>query len=310
MNDKQLYNDLNTYLRKRFGTKVYKIALNAKVTCPNRDGTLGTRGCIFCSSGGSGDFAGPREKSITEQIEYGREILRTKLEGQFESTKFIAYFQSFTNTYAPLEYLRSIFTEAINNPYICALSIATRPDCIGDEVLELLKELNGIKPVWVELGLQTVHEKTVEFIRRGYGSDTYEGCIKRLNEAGLETIVHVILGLPFETPEMMLETVNYVTHTGHIQGIKLQLLHVLADTDLGRMFMEYGNDAPDKLGLNIRTAEEYIDLLAEIIQRLPEDVVVHRITGDAPHDRLLYPMWSANKRIVLNGLRKKLGKKE
>lgn len=305
MENTQLYNDLNTYLKKRFGTKVYKIALNAKVTCPNRDGTLGTGGCIFCS-GGSGDFAGPREKSITEQIEYGKEMLKGKLERQFETTKFIAYFQSFTNTYAPIEYLEEIFREAVMNPCICALSIATRPDCISDEVLNLLKELNEIKPVWIELGLQTIHEKTAEFIRRGYALETYEKCLERLNAAGIETIVHVILGLPFEDKKMMVDTVDYVTHKGHIQGIKLQLLHVLSDTDLGRMFLEYGEDAPERLGLGIRTPEEYIELLAQIIRRLPEDTVVHRITGDAAHEKLLYPMWSANKRIVLNGLRKKL----
>lgn len=306
MNNNELYNDLGSYLKKRFGAKVYKIALSAKVSCPNRDGTCGTRGCIFCSKGGSGDFAAPAEMSITDQLEYGREKLKNKLAGQYEQTKFIAYFQSFTNTYAPVDYLREIFYEAINNPSVCVLSIATRPDCISDEVLKLLVELNKIKPVWIELGLQTIHEKSAEYIRRGYKLSVYEDCVRRLNAAGLEIIVHLILGLPGETEAMMLESAEYVAKTGHIQGIKLQLLHIMSDTDLGEEFISYGEDAVEKMQLHITTPEVYIALLAKIIKNMPEQIVIHRITGDAPHDKLLFPMWSGNKRIVLNGIRKKL----
>ncbi len=306
MAEKQLYNDLNTYLRRRFGCKVYKIALSAAVTCPNRDGTLGSRGCIFCSRGGSGDFAAPVDMPISEQIEFGKRQLKKKLEGQFESTRFIAYFQSYTNTYASVEYLRKIFTEAIENPCICALSVATRPDCISDETLEMLKELNRVKPVWIELGLQTIHPESVRYIRRGYENGIYEECVRRLNEAGLEVIVHLILGLPGEDEKMMNETVDYVCRTGKINGIKLQLLHIMSDTDMGDEFINYGDDAPDKMRLCIRTPETYIDILANIINRLDKSIVVHRITGDAPHEKLLYPKWSANKRIILNGLRRKL----
>ena len=221
------YYSFNRYLRERFGCKVYKISINGGFTCPNRDGTLGTRGCIFCSAGGSGDFAESPELSITQQIEKGKERVTHKI----RSGKYIAYFQAFTNTYAPVEALRKKFTQATNHPDIVMLSVATRPDCLPEEVIELLKELNDIKPVCVELGLQTIHEKSAEYIRRGYKLECYDNAVRRLKAAGLEVVCHIILGLPGETKSDMLESVDYACKSG-IDGIKLQLLHVLKGTDL------------------------------------------------------------------------------
>lgn len=315
----QRYNDLNSYLRSRFGCKVYKIALSGGMTCPNRDGTKGSRGCIFCSEGGSGDFAEPACLPVSERISRAKERLRGKLGHTFESTRFIAYFQSYTNTYAPVQYLRELFGEAIADESVCALSVGTRPDCLPDDVIGLLAELNRTKPVWIELGLQTMHESTAEFIRRGYRLSVFEDAVKRLAAAGLEVIVHVILGLPGETREDMLATVKYVGDSsrscpGGIRGIKLQLLHVLAGTDLGDMYLnsEVGAgrefDRPERTGGKLAIAEsgEYIDILVNALEILPPEIVIHRLTGDAPHEKLLFPMWSANKRITLNGVVREL----
>lgn len=221
------YYSLNNYLRDTFGEKVYKLSLNAGFTCPNRDGTIDTRGCIFCSKGGSGDFAESASLSITEQIESGKK----RVERKIKSGKYIAYFQAFTNTYAPLDILREKFYEAINHKDIVALSIATRPDCLGEDVLKLLVELNSIKPVFVELGLQTIHEESAKYIRRGYNLDVYDKAVENLKKTGVNIVVHIILGLPNETKADMLESVKYVCDSG-IDGIKLQLLHVLKNTDL------------------------------------------------------------------------------
>ncbi len=338
MGETKRYNDLNTYLRNRFGRKVYKLALSSSSGCPNRDGTCGTGGCIFCSEGGSGDFAAPVSMKVADQLSWAKERLRTKLAKEYDTAGFIAYFQSYTSTYAPIERLRSMFFEAINDPSVCVLSIATRPDCLGEEVTELLTELNKIKPVWVELGLQTVHEDSAEYIRRGYRLGVFEAAVNKLSAAGIEVIVHVILGLPGETPAQMLETVRFVSELD-IQGIKLQLLHVLKGTELGKQF-ECGEVYAKVKGhaegemnttaeghvegemnttaeghveeefvcsekgrrLYITTVDEYIEILAKAVCLLPQNTVIHRLTGDAPHDKLLFPKWSANKRLSLNGI--------
>lgn len=257
------------------------------MTCPNRDGNLDTRGCIFCSRGGSGDFAGNAALSVHEQLLEGRSRLSQKT----NCRRFIAYFQAYTNTYAPVSYLEQIFTEAIREPDVAVLSIATRPDCISPEILELLVSLNRIKPVWIELGLQTIHQRTARFIRRGFSLECYEACAKQLEQAGLTVISHVILGLPGETREDMLATVDYLGHSG-IQGIKLQLLHVLKDTDLAVLY--------EKDPFPLFSLEEYCSLIVDCIERLPENMVIHRITGDGPRKLLIAPLWSADKKRVLN----------
>ena len=283
------YYSFDSMLKERFSQKVYKVALNGGMTCPNRDGTLGSRGCIFCSAGGSGDFAGNKEDPISVQIETQAQRLREKR----NASSFIAYFQAYTNTYAPVSYLREIYTEAIDHPDIAALSIGTRPDCLGKEVLDLLEELNHKKPVWVELGLQTIHEKTAAYIRRGYPLSCFAAAVKELRKRNLDVIVHTILGLPGESREDILETISYLNHMD-IQGIKLQLLHVLKGTDL----------AEDYLAGKFRvyTMEEYIDLVIDCLEHLSPEIVVHRLTGDGPKELLLAPLWSSAKKTVLNTL--------
>lgn len=291
------YYSLNRYLKDTFGEKVYKIAIDGGFTCPNRDGTLDTRGCIFCSGTGSGEFAGNRRDSVTSQIERGKE----RLKGKIKDGKYIAYFQAFTNTYAPVPRLREVFEEAIRHPDIVALSIATRPDCLPEEVVLLLQELNQKKPVWVELGLQTIHEKTAEYIRRGYGLLVYDAAVKKLKKAGMQVVVHVILGLPGESEEDMKATVSYVGKSG-ADGIKLQLLHVIKGTDLEKDY---------RMG-RFRTLEmeEYARLVADCIALLPEDMVIHRITGDGDKRTLIAPEWSGDKKRVLNALNDAIRKKD
>ena len=285
--DEKRYHSLNYHLRKTYGEKLYKISLDGGMTCPNRDGTLGTRGCIFCSKGGSGDFAASKTLSITEQIETGKQQAARKYTGN----SYIAYFQAYTNTYAPAAYLRQIFTEAIQNPNIRILSIATRPDCLSPDVISLLKELAAIKPIWVELGLQTIHEDTARFIRRGYDLPVFERAIHDLRNAGITVIVHTILGLPGESRKQMLQTVNYL-NTQDIQGIKFQLLHILKDTDLADYYERHPFPLPDM--------EAYFSILAEQLTHLRPDIVVHRLTGDGPKQLLIAPLWTGNKRQVLN----------
>ena len=285
--DEKRYHSLNYHLRKTYGEKLYKISLDGGMTCPNRDGTLGTRGCIFCSKGGSGDFAASKTLSITEQIETGKQQAARKYTGN----SYIAYFQAYTNTYAPAAYLRQIFTEAIQNPNIRILSIATRPDCLGPDVISLLKELAAIKPIWVELGLQTIHEDTARFIRRGYDLPVFERAIHDLRNAGITVIVHTILGLPGESRKQMLQTVNYL-NTQDIQGIKFQLLHILNDTDLA--------DYYERHPFPLLDMEAYFSILAEQLTHLRPDIVVHRLTGDGPKQLLIAPLWTGNKRQVLN----------
>ncbi|HJC10361.1 MAG TPA: TIGR01212 family radical SAM protein [Candidatus Blautia merdigallinarum] len=286
------YHSFDYMLKERFSCKIYKTALNGGMTCPNRDGTLGERGCIFCSQGGSGDFAGDRRDSITEQINKQAEKLARKR----NASAFIAYFQAYTNTYAPVEYLRKIYTEAINHPQVAAVSIGTRPDCLGPDVLALLAELNQIKPVWIELGLQTIHERTAAYIRRGYPLSCFEEAVKALRQRDLEVIVHTILGLPGESRRDILETMEYLNHQD-IQGIKLQLLHILKGTDLARDYLE-GK-------FSVYTMEEYLDILIDCLEHLSPDIVIHRLTGDGPKDLLIAPLWSSRKRTVLNTLHHK-----
>ncbi len=285
------YHSLDYELKKVYGSKLYKLSLNGGMSCPNRDGTLGTRGCIFCSEGGSGDFAASFCSSAAKQLEEAKVHVLNKLSGKSD-LRFIAYFQAYTNTYAPVSYLRQIFMEVMEQPEVAILSIATRPDCLGPEVLDLLAELNRIKPVWVELGLQTMHEKSAEFIRRGFSLNVFEGAVDRLHELGITTIVHTILGLPKETKHDMLKTMEYIGKQP-VQGIKLQLLHVLRGTDLGMLYEE-GQFT------EVLSFEAYIDLVISCLELLPEELVIHRITGDGPKKLLLAPLWSADKKRVLN----------
>lgn len=284
---------VDQYLKEQFGEKVYRISLNGGMTCPNRDGTKGSRGCIFCSRGGSGDFAGDAAASVTSQIEAGR----ARLAGKTRCRKFIAYFQGYTNTYAPVSYLRSLFTEAISHPDIVLLSIATRPDCLSEEILDLLTELNQQKPVWVEFGLQTIHERTAGFIRREFSLECYETGVSLLQKRGIPVISHLILGLPGESREDILQTIDYTAHSP-VQGVKLQLLHILRETDLA--------DYYEKSPFPVPELEEYCDLVADCLERLPSHMVIHRITGDGPRKLLIAPLWSTDKKRVLNTIQKKL----
>ena len=286
------YTTLNSYLKEKFGCKVYKISLDCGFTCPNRDGTLGYGGCIFCSEGGSGDFAESRTLGVTEQIESGKEKVKNKI----KSGKYIAYFQAFTNTYADVNTLEKIFSEAINHPDIVALSIATRPDCLEQKKVELLSRLNKIKPIFVELGLQTVNEKTAKYIRRGYTLDVYDDTVERVHEQGINVVTHIIIGLPYETKEDMLSSVKYVCNV--TDGIKLQLLHILKGTDLAKDYFEHK--------FEVLSLEEYTDIIAECVKIIPENVVIHRLTGDGAKKDLIAPLWSADKKKVLNTINKKL----
>lgn len=285
---KPYYYSLNEYLKEQYGHKIYKLALNGGMTCPNRDGLIDFRGCIFCSAGGSGDFA-----TGLCDFDKAKELIKDKYSGN----DFIAYFQSFTNTYAPVSYLEQLYMPIIKRDDVRILSIATRPDCLSDECIELLDKLNKIKPVWIELGLQTIHERTARYIRRGYSLDVFENAVSCLNKIGIRPIVHMIIGLPGESRDEILQTAAYLSHM-NISGIKLQLLHVLKNTDLAT---DYNNGCFKVLEL-----EEYISIVADILQILPADMVIHRITGDGPKNLLIAPLWSANKKNVLNSLNRYL----
>ncbi len=284
---------LNEHLRKKFGCKVYKIALNGGFTCPNRDGKIDTRGCIFCSAGGSGEFAENAALSVTEQIERGKE----RVAGKIRDGKYIAYFQAYTGTYGPLEKLKALFTEAIEHPDVAALSVATRPDCLPPDVLKLLFDLNKIKPVWIELGLQTISKETAEYIRRGYELEVYDRAVGMLKSGGIEVITHLIIGLPGETREDILRSVKYVCDSG-ADGIKLQLLHVLKGTDLEKEYRE-GK-------FEVLSEDEYIEILRECVSIIPPKVVVHRLTGDGDKKLLVAPLWSGNKKHVWNRIQKEV----
>jgi len=297
------YYSLNQYLRETFGRKVCKLALSGGFSCPNRDGTCGTRGCSFCG-GGSGDFAEPvllpsgeMPEVTADEAEYREAVFaaieraKRRVAAKDRGGAYIAYFQSFTNTYGPIEKLRKLFTAALLHPEVAALSIGTRPDCLPSETVELLKELNRKKPVWVELGLQTIHEKTALRIRRGYPLPVFDEAMRRLNAAGIYTVVHMILGLPGETPEETVETARYIGRSG-VRGIKLQLLHVLRGTDL---FREYEKGLFSTLSM-----EEYISLLYRCVEALPPEICIHRLTGDGAKKDLAAPLWSGDKKRVLN----------
>ena len=321
MYDKKMWNDkryhsLDYYLKNTYGTKMYKLALNAGMTCPNRDGKLGTTGCIFCSQGGSGEFAASKYLSIPEQIEEAKLLINTKVkrsikvgddsynvsddgltpeDAKLNNVKYIAYFQAYTNTYAPINYLRKVFYEAIKSSDVEIISIATRPDCLGPDVLDLIAEINRIKPVWIELGLQTMHEKTAKVIKRGYKLNVFENAVNDLNKIGVNIIVHLILGLPGETEQDMLDTINYIAKQ-HIHGVKLQLLHILKNTALVNLMPS----------MHILTMEEYTDLVIKCIERLPQEIVIHRLTGDGPKGTLLAPLWSKDKLTVMNTINHKM----
>lgn len=290
------YYSLDAYFKNTYGEKYYKIALDGGFTCPNRDGSAGSGGCIFCSAGGSGDFAVSVEPdSIKTQLEAGLKLFGDKKTG----IHFISYFQAYTGTYAPIAYLRDIYTAALKQPEIGGISIATRPDCLPDEVLALLTELKAAYPhkfIWIELGLQTIHEKTAAFCNRGYALPVFEEALKKLAELAIPTIVHVILGLPGETPKMMYETCSYLNHTPAF-GIKLQLLHVLKGTALGEAYLSGALS-----DLEVLSQEKYTDILIHCLEILRPDMVIHRLTGDGPKNITIAPLWSLNKKNVLNTL--------
>lgn len=289
------YYSLDAYCKNTFEHKCYKIAIDAGMTCPNRDGTLDSRGCIFCSAGGSGDFAS-RGTSVAEQLELGKKLFGNKKTGNH----YIAYFQAYTNTYAPLTYLQKIYTQALSHPEVCGISIATRPDCLGKDVLQLLCALQTQYPdkfLWVELGLQTIHEETATYIRRGYPLSCFEDATAALNKYHIPWIAHVILGLPGETPPHMYDTIQYLNCQKPF-GIKLQLLHVLSGTDLAKDYV--------KGAFEVLTKETYLDILIHCIELLSPEIVIHRVTGDGPKNILIAPVWSLNKRDVLNSLHQEM----
>lgn len=306
--DNKPYYSLNQYYREQFGGKVYKLSLNGGMTCPNRDGTIDSRGCIFCSAGGSGDFAGTAMvysdilhrniPDIPAQLSYAKSRVRAKINPD-KFAGYIAYFQAYTNTYAEVPYLEQLFLQVLEHDDILGLSVGTRPDCLEPEKVSLLASLNRCKPVYVELGLQTIHEKSALFIRRGYPLSVFEDALLRLKAAVLPVIVHVILGLPGETHADMLSTCRYLAKLG-VDGIKLQLLHVLKGTDLADIYTNRKCDDD----FHIMTLGEYAALVVSIIEQLPTDMVIHRITGDGPKPLLLAPTWSADKKKVLNTIMK------
>ncbi|MBQ3571555.1 MAG: TIGR01212 family radical SAM protein [Clostridia bacterium] len=285
------------YLINTFGKKVYKISLSAGFSCPNRDGKISTRGCIFCSEGGSGDFS----CNILQGIDDAIENAKLKVKNKTNEDSFIAYFQSFSNTYAPLDKLKEIYTPIMKRKDIVALAIATRPDCLQDEIIDFLCELNKIKPIIIELGLQTIHESTAELINRGYSLPVFEEAILKLKKANLHTVVHLIIGLPGENQEMIFQTADYIAKS-NVDGIKLHLLHVLKNTKLEQMYQEGQFKTLEK--------QEYIEIIANIIERMPQKMVIHRLTGDAPKKLLVSPQWSANKKDVLNSITKYFNEKD
>lgn len=287
-------NLLNGYLKRKYGKKIYKISLNGGMSCPNRDGKIGYGGCIFCSKGGSGDFAASSNLSITEQIKASKKLIEGKLPKE-ERCGFIAYFQAYTNTYGPIDYLEKIYMEAIADEDVVALSIGTRPDCLEPEVLQLLKKINDIKPVMVELGLQTSDEESAVNIRRGYPNYIFDEAVIKLSDLGIEVIVHLIIGLPGEDKDTFLKTIDYINRLP-VSGVKLQLLHILEDTELAKWYNE-GR-------VSSLTMEEYTDILMSAIKRLRKDIVIHRMTGDGPKKLLISPLWSGDKKMVLNTINK------
>ncbi|MBN1053796.1 TIGR01212 family radical SAM protein [Clostridium botulinum] len=287
------YHSLNYFLREKFGEKVFKISLDGGFSCPNRDGKVSKGGCVFCSARGSGDYAGSRNFSITGQFNN----IKTMMANKWKSGKYIAYFQAYTNTYAPVDELRQKYEEAINQEGVVALSIATRPDCLEDDVLDLIEELSKKLYVWVELGLQTINDDVAKKINRGYDLKVFDDAMTRLKERNIDVVVHSILGLPGESQDDMLKTIDYIAHSG-AQGIKLHLLHLMKDTKMVELY-ENGE-------LQFLSQEDYIKLICRAVSMLPKEMVVHRLTGDAPRDLLIGPMWSLKKWEVLNAIDKTL----
>lgn len=286
-NNSSRFYSLNQYCKDLFGEKVYRLSLNGGMTCPNRDGTLSTEGCYYCSEGGSGDFAASCNKSISLQLQEAKERISKKT----SCNKFIAYFQAYTNTYAPLDHLRKIFYEAISSTEVVALSIGTRSDCLPDDVLDLLEELNNIKPVWIELGLQSIHNKTLTAMNTHTTVQQFDTAVQKLTERGISVIAHLILGLPNETKEMMMESIKHVAHLP-VSGVKLQLLHILKNTPLAKEYL-YNP-------FSLFDLDEYCDFIVDCLENLPTEMVIHRMTGDGPRNLLIAPLWSTDKKRVLN----------
>ncbi len=278
-------NMLSDYLKNKYGEKYYRLSLNGGMTCPNRDGTCGVRGCLFCGEKGAGEFTPDISLTLNEQIESAKELVADKV----KSDKYIAYFQAYSNTYAPVSYLRKLYFDVVNRDDISILSIATRPDCINEEVVDLLEVLNKIKPVWVELGLQSSNENTAKLIRRGYTNEVYLNAVNKLTQAGIEVITHIILGLPFESKADMIESARFAGKVS--SGVKFHMLYVSSDTDLAEFYKH------EKF--NVLDIDEYIDILCECIRVLPSEVVIHRLTGDPEKSKLIAPLWSSNKKKVL-----------
>lgn len=291
------YNTLNDELKKEFGEKVIKLSLDGGFTCPNRDGTLGNRGCIFCSEEGSGEFAGSRFVSIREQIEQQKNLLSNK----WNANKYIAYFQNFTNTYDSIDRLKTLYYETLDVEGIVGIAIATRPDCLQDEVLDLLSELSEKTFLWVELGLQTIHKRSEVFIRRAYSLNIYEEALEKLKKRNIRTVTHLIFGLPHETKEDMLSSVKYIANT-NIWGVKFHLLYIQTQTDL----YEYYTKNP----FPIMSKDDYISLIVDSLELLPKDMVVHRVTGDGKKELLYEPKWSLDKLKVLSGIDMEIKKRE
>ncbi|MFA6940764.1 MAG: TIGR01212 family radical SAM protein [Clostridiaceae bacterium] len=291
-NEKRFYS-LNQFLREKFGDKVCKISIDGGFSCPNRDGNIGSTGCIYCSERGSGDFAGSRNLAIDQQFEQVKKVMNNK----WKSGKYIAYFQAYTNTYAPVNILREKYYQAIEKEGVVALSVATRPDSISEEALDLLEEINKKTYTFIELGLQTSNEETAKLINRGYPLSVFEDALKRIRKRNIDVVVHIIFGLPGENKGNMLDTVKYLS-SQDIQGIKFHLLHLLKNTPLVDLY--------NKGGFRFLTEEEYIDILTDSIGLLPENIVIHRLTGDAPRELLIGPMWSLKKWEILNSIDKTL----
>ena len=286
--DGKRYRSLNYFLREKFGGKVFKISLDAGFTCPNRDGKVSTGGCVFCSQRGSGDFAGTARDLVEQFYEVKRMMNR-----KWKAGRYIAYFQAYTNTYADVDTLREKYYSILDLEDVVGIAIATRPDCLPGDVLELLEEINSRTYLWVELGLQTIHEATAKLINRGYGLDTYITSVKELKKRGIEVVTHTILGLPGESRQDMLKTVDFIANTG-TQGIKLHLLHLLKDTRLVEMY-EMGE-------FRLMTMDEYTETIVDCLEKIPESMVIHRITGDGPRDTLIGPKWSLKKFEVINAI--------
>ncbi|MGL5256613.1 MAG: TIGR01212 family radical SAM protein [Proteocatella sp.] len=297
MTNGDLYFSLNSYLKKKFGCKIVKLSIDGGFSCPNRDGKIAYGGCIFCSDHGSGEFAGDKHLPIHEQMQSQVSLLNTK----WPDSKYIAYFQNFTNTYDSIENLRKKYDEALSFPNVVGLAIATRPDCLSEDVLALLEEYNSKTFLWVELGLQSIHEKTADFIRRGYPLKTFDKAMENLNFRKIKTVSHLILNLPGETFNDMRDSLEYVSNLG-VWGIKLQMLNVLHSTDLEKNYLSES--------FYLRTADEYIELVSNLLTYIPSNIVIHRLTGDGKKESLLAPKWILNKRYVLNGIQKYMRENE